>query len=165
MFIYSVYEPIFYGDNRGVSIGPHNAMFSELALHLKNAKLTPNNNFINNFSKYTSFSKEKQNDITILSPEEFEMMVIPYENKPITNVLLTPKEYFEVLKEKENVFQNLKNLIKDSNLSEDQEKALHVAIQGYYREWLVSSGNIKNLTDIVKMIDINHTKEPNNIDL
>ena len=93
------------------------------------------------------------------------MMVIPYENKPITNVLLTPKEYFEVLKEKENVFQNLKNLIKDSNLSEDQEKALHVAIQGYYREWLVSSGNIKNLTDIVKMIDINHTKEPNNIDL
>ena len=156
-----MYEPVFYGDNRGVSIGPHNANFADLTTHLKNARLSPSINFINNFSNFISFNKEKQNDISIITPENFETMVIPYDNKPNINYLLTPKEYLDLLKEKENIFQKMKSIIKEANLTEDQEKALHVAIQGYYREWLVSSGNIKNMIDIVKMIDVNYGKETN----
>ena len=51
---------------------------------------------------------------------------------------------------------NIKSMIKDAKLVEEQEKALHVAIQGYFRDWLVSSGNIKNITELVKMIDVNN---------
>jgi len=92
-------------------------------------------------------------------------MVIPYENKPNMNYLLTPKYYLDILKEKENIFSKMKAMIKDANLTEDQEKALHVAIQGFFREWLVSSGNIKNMIDIIKMIDINYAKDANYNDI
>ena len=53
---------------------------------------------------------------------------------------------------------NIKTSIKDAKLFEEQEKALHVdiGIQGNFREWLVSSGNIKSITELAKMIDINN---------
>ncbi len=89
-------------------------------------------------------------------------MVIPYDSKNNLNYLLTPKNYIDTIKEKENIFAKMKAMIKDANLNDDQEKALHVAIQGFYREWLVSSGNIKNMIDLVKMIDISYPKENNN---
>jgi len=120
--------------------------------------------YINNFMNFVSFNKEKQNEVSLISPENYEIMVLPYENKPNLNYLLTPKNYLEILKEKENIYNKLKSLIKEANLTEDQEKALHVAIQGYFREWLVSSGNIKNMIDIVKMIDISYTKDFNTND-
>lgn len=161
LFIYSIYEPIFYGDNRGVSVGPHNAVFSDLSNHLKNAKISPHINSQNNFMKLITLNKERQNEISIINPEIFEKMVIPFDTKSNFNQSLAPREYVEVLKEKENMFQKIKGLIKDANLTEDQEKALHVAIQGFFREWLVSSGNIKNMIDIVKMIDVNYGKDPN----
>lgn len=145
-----------------MSIGPHNANFSDLTTHLKNGRLSANVNFLNNFANFISINKEKQNEISVIPPENFDTMVIPYENKTNINYLLTPKNYIDVLKEKENVFLKMKAMIKDANLSEDQEKALHVAIQGFYREWLVSSGNIKNMIDIVKMIDVNYAKDTNN---
>lgn len=158
-----MYEPIFYGDNRGVSIGPHNANFSDLMMHLKNARLAANVNFLTNFANFISINKEKQNEISVISPENFETIIIPHENKPNMNYLLTPKNYLDILKEKENVFLKMKAMIKEANLTEDQEKALHVAIQGFFREWLVSSGNIKNMIDIVKMIDVNYAKDNNNL--
>jgi len=146
-----------------VSIGPHNCNFSDLSTHLKNAKLSANVNFLNNFANFISINKEKQNEITLIPAESFETMIIPYESKPNMNYLLTPKNFIDLLKEKENRFLKMKALIKDADLTEDQEKALHVAIQGFYREWLVSSGNIKNMIDIVKMIDVNYSKDVNNL--
>ena len=119
-------------------------------------------NFLNNFANFISINKEKQNEITVTSPDNFETIVVPFDDKPNMNYLLTPKIYLEILKEKENIFLKMKAMIKDANLTEDQEKALHVAIQGFFREWLVSSGNIKNMIDIVKMIDVNYGKDANN---
>lgn len=128
---------------------------------MKNARLAVGVNYLHNFANFISISKEKQNEINLISADNFETMVIPFDNKPNMNYFLTPKNYLDILKEKENVFLKMKSMIKDANLSEDQEKALHVAIQGFFREWLVSSGNIKNMIDIVKMIDVNYAKDPN----
>jgi len=44
-------------------------------------------------------------------------------------------------------------MIKKSNLTSDQEKQLHVAIQGYFREWFVQTSQFKSITDMLKMID------------
>ncbi len=97
-------------------------------------------------------NKDERYDI--MQPKDFSQMVVPFpNNEPL---LLTPKEYVEVINERNNVINKMKNMIKDANLQEEQEKALHVAIQGYFREWLMQSGNIKPMTEIVKMIDFNY---------
>ena len=93
----------------------------------------------------------------IISPDNFEMMVIPFDNSINPIPILTPRDYLENIKERERIFAHLKNKIKEKNLNEEQEKALHVAIQGHFREWFVSNGNFKNLVDIVKNIDINYS--------
>ena len=44
-------------------------------------------------------------------------------------------------------------MIKEAGFQESQEKAFHFALQGYFREWLVTTGNFKPMNDLVKMID------------
>jgi hypothetical protein len=118
---------------------------------------------LNNFTNFVCFNREKQDDILLISPENFEMMIIPFENSNNLNAILTPKEYLELIKKREGFFIKMKNKIKDSNLTEEQEKALHIAIQGHFREWLVSAGNFKNMVDIVKNIDIGYNTKDQNI--
>ena len=50
-------------------------------------------------------------------------------------------------------FTSIQQKIKQAGLTSDQEKQLHVAIQGYFREWFVSTNQYKPITDMVKMID------------
>ena len=90
-----------------------------------------------------------------MQPKDFYITVVPFGTDKSDSLPLTPKDYVDVIKERENNFSNVKNLISKAELGEEQEKALHVAIQGYFREWLVNSGNIKSMTEIVKMIDVN----------
>ena len=47
---YSVIRPILYGDNRGLTMAPHNLSYPELMTHVKRAKIDINENFIHNFS-------------------------------------------------------------------------------------------------------------------
>ncbi len=168
IFTYSIYQPILFGDNQALNLAPHNVIYNDFITHLRNANF-PNTNvtYINNFSNPINLNileKEKENEnemeninYSIVAPKDFTITVVPFNNNKCGPLLLTPKDYVEVINERDAQMLKLKSFIKEANLGEDQEKALHVAIQGYFREWLVSSGNIKNLTDIVKMIDVGGT--------
>jgi hypothetical protein len=50
-------------------------------------------------------------------------------------------------------FADIRNQIKAKNLSSEQEKMLHVAIQGYFREWFTQTSSYKPITDLVRIID------------
>lgn len=152
IFTYSSLEPIIFGDNRGLILAPHNTCYNELNLHLKNAKIIINTAYQINFKNPVIMTKEERLDI--MQPRDFTQMVVPFPNTEVWS--LAPKEYFDVVNERNNIISKIKHMIKDAGLQEEQEKALHVAIQGYFREWLITSGNIKSMTEIVKMIDINY---------
>lgn len=166
---YTSSEPIMFGDNRGVTLAPHNACYPELSTHLKNAKLNISSNCLFHFSNPINMfgmNDDRENAIfQILPPKDFSLMVVPF-NKDTDNLnlILTPKEYIETINERKFLMNKIKSLIGQAKLQEEQEKALHVAIQGYFREWLVNSGNIKQMAEIVKMIDIcnNNTNNANN---
>ena len=68
-------------------------------------------------------------------------------------MLLTPKEYVEAIKRRVKKFAEMQAAIKKAGLSGEQEKMLHVAIQGYFREWLVTNNYFKPIADLVRMID------------
>jgi hypothetical protein len=67
--------------------------------------------------------------------------------------LLAPKEYVAELDARNKFYGNLKAKVSKSGLGNDAMKNLHSALQGHFREWLISKGYTKNLNDLVKMMD------------
>ena len=151
VFMYSVNEPVLYGDNRGLSLGPHNVTYQELYLHLKNSRLLITQKGIVNFNNPIFFNNKK--DIKIISIDNFTTLIVPFEVKDEFGYKLTPKNYVESIENRYKNYLKIKNMIREANFSEKQEKAFHIALQGFFREWLVTSGNYRPMNDIVKMID------------
>lgn len=151
VYMYSVNEPVLYGDNRGLCLGPHNVTYQELYLHLKNSRLLITQKGIVNFNNPIFFNNKK--DIKIISIENFTTLIVPFEVKDEFAYKLTPKNYVESIENRYKNYLKIKNMIREANFSEKQEKAFHIALQGFFREWLVTSGNYRPMNDIVKMID------------
>ena len=151
IYLYSVTEPILFGDNRGLSLGPHNVIYTELYIHVKNSKILITHQGIKNYASPINLNNKKETKI--ISPEEFSIIVVPFENKEQFGYKLTPKIYVETLEKKYKNYLKIKNLIREAGFQEEQEKAFHFALQGYFREWLVTSSNFKSMNNIVKMID------------
>ena len=153
VFLFSVYEPILFGDNRGLKLGPHNVTYNDLYLHVKESRLSISQNSYKNFSSPIHLNNNNKEHINIIKPEEFTIIVVPFEVKDPFNYILTPKPYLEVIQKRYNNYVNIQKMIKDAGFQESQEKGFHIALQGYFREWLVTSGNFKPMNDLVKMID------------
>lgn len=67
--------------------------------------------------------------------------------------MLAPNEYIKELEERNSYYKGFKEKLKTSNLSPEMLNNLHSAYQGHFKEWLIAKGYIKNLNDLVKMID------------
>lgn len=157
VYSYSVNEPILFGDNRGVILAPHNVYFDDLLTNLKNSKISFNSQHCSNFMNPMNMNSVSEIDaFQIMQPKDFSILVTPFAvtSTTLNYLSLTPKEYSDVIIERDTIFKNVQQMIKDANFNEEQEKAFHVAVQGHFREWMVSTGSIKAMTDIVKMIDL-----------
>ena len=64
----------------------------------------------------------------------------------------------KMIEKKKQNYAAVKNMIKDIGFSEEQERDFHIALQGYFREWLSNTGNYKEMDDIVRMIDTSLSK-------
>lgn len=152
-YIYSNHKPILFGDNRGISFGPHNVHYNTFDQVIKSSKLIINQA---NFLLWTNPIDLNQSTYFIKEVKDFQLMSTPFESN-LSQLSLCHKDYLNVIKEREKQFNLIRNWIKEAKLDDEQSKGLHAAIQGYFRDWLVSSGNIKNITEIVKMIDFPDT--------
>ena len=153
VYLFSVYEPILYGDNRGLRLGPHNVTYNDLYIHVKESRLSITHISYKNFSSPIILNNNNKENVNIIKPEEFTTIIVPFEVKDQFNYILTPKPYLEVIQKRHNNYINIQKMIKEAGFQESQEKAFHIALQGYFREWLVTSGNFKPMNDLVKMID------------
>lgn len=153
VYLYSVSPPVLYGDNRGLCLGPHNVYYTDLSIHVKNSKLLLNNQGIKNFS-FPTFFNDKKEQVNIIQPENFNTIVLPFEAKAPVVYKYTPKAYVDAIESKHSTYSKIQMMIREAGFQEEQEKAFHIALQGYFREWLMASGNIKSMNDIVKMIDL-----------
>ena len=148
---YTSTPPILYGDNRSLVLGPHNVAYDNLMKHIKTAKIITNTANINNWSQ-PEFMKCDSLCYIKLPNKDFMKMVLPEQYKE-NMLMLAPSEFLEVLNIRNNMFSEVQNQIKNGKLSHDQEKLLHVAIQGHFREWIVNTNQLKPIQDLVKMID------------
>jgi hypothetical protein len=151
VFCFSSCPPILTGDCRGLELGPHNAALPALKAHLQEAGLSPTPDSIDNFRRPLCLPAS-EGVYTTIDPEHFAPMVLPTrEEGRLEGLLLTPKDYLAELARRRTLFDDTARDIAAS-LSLDQMRVLNLHIQGRFREWLVSSGKDKSISDLVKLI-------------
>mmetsp|Transcript_7435 Transcript_7435/g.8416 ORF Transcript_7435/g.8416 Transcript_7435/m.8416 type:complete len:146 (-) Transcript_7435:13-450(-) len=143
--------PILYGDNKNVILGPHNVGYSSLNDHLKEAKIQVHTNYVKNFTKPILANGDKMT-YSILEESEFFKLAMPKSFKDFI-LLVTPQNYIDALMARLEMFNKIQEKISGAKLNSDEEKMLHVAIQGYFREWLVSNSHHKKINELVRLID------------
>lgn len=156
--VYSPFPPVLYGDNRGVVLAPFNVFLNELetvldSIGIPNSSANPK--CTHNWSAPIEFNNESSGQgYTLMQPKDFFRLVLPSTfGSANPTVDYTPEEFVNAINIREEYFESIQNMIAKANLNEEQERRLHMAIQGYFREWLVSTGNIKGPMELVKMID------------
>jgi TBCC domain-containing protein 1 len=152
--------PIVYGDTRSLLLGPHNACYPDMLNHLSTASINiqvPDiNNRLSNFSQPQLMHVPKQS-INFQQALEFMRLSLPKQFGKEDKLRLCPQEPFlNVLNMRLAKFAEFQKQIKMRNLSPEQEKMLHVAIQGYFREWFTQTSNYKQITELVKMMDLEY---------
>ncbi|CAG9335984.1 unnamed protein product [Blepharisma stoltei] len=158
VYVYSQFPPVLYGDNRGITLGPFNVYYPEVMRMMENAEI-PNSNInpkcVHNWSAPIEMNSEQSGHcFTLLQPKDFFKLVLPGQfgaQNPVPQ--LTPEEFVNAIRIREEYFASIQGAIAKAGLNEEQERRLHLAIQGYFREWLVSSGNVKGPLELVRMID------------
>ena len=166
---FSCQEPVLYGDNKSLILGPHNVAYSGLESLIKSSKLNYTNGkddlFASPILMHYNPNVSSSNVLTIKNTYEiqalkdFTQMITPFNKEEITynGFLITPIEYLQTLKNQSNVLFELKEKINNSKLNDQQEKLLHEAIQGHFKEWLQSTGKMKNICDIIKVMDLSES--------
>ena len=149
--LYTVVNPILYGDSRAIHIGPHNVAYDELMSHVKKAKLSINSNNLQNWMNPFLMKVEKD-CYTLQESKDFSRLELPAKFKENMH-MLAPPNFIDILNERSTAMGELMKAIKDAKLTPEQQAQLHNAIQGHFREWVVSTNNIKPIEGLVKMID------------
>ena len=144
-------QPIIFGDNRSLVIGPHNAAYESLMEIIKRAKLAKTTTNKKNYEKPLVFKKCNES-FSIQLPKDFMKHAVPLQFKE-NMIMLAPQEYLNSLNARMDCFQNLKEKITKSNLTPQQQKQLILSIQGFFKEYLISSNGIKGISEILKQID------------
>ena len=97
IYLFSVNEPVLYGDNRGLKLGPHNVTYNDLYVHIKESRLPIGQNSYKNFGTPIYLSSNNKDHVYIIKPEEFITIVVPFEAKDPFNYIFTPKIYLEII--------------------------------------------------------------------
>ena len=155
--LYSVMQPILFGDNRAIQLGPHNVAYEELMPHVKKCKIVANVNNLQNWATPVLL-KSGKDCYTLQEPKDFSKLELPSEFKE-NMLMLAPASYLEILNARNAAFSEAQAVIKAANLTPDQQVQLRNAVQGYFREWVVSTNQIKQISDLVKMVDNEEFKE------
>lgn len=90
--------------------------------------------------------------LSLIPALEFMKMSLPrkFGDAPL---FLCPQEFTQMMELRNAKFLEVQQKIKAAGLTSEQEKMLHVAIQGYFREWFVQTAQYKQITDLVKIMD------------
>lgn len=132
-------------------LGPHNVGYSDLMEHLEAAHIPVHISNVKNFSKPVLANGDKS-IYSIQDESDFCKLEMP-NTFTDSMLLLTPQNYLDAVSIRLQKFSELQAKISGSKLNSDEEKMLHVAIQGYFREWLVSNTHHKKITELIKLID------------
>lgn len=148
--------PVLHGDNRGVQLGPFNTFYGKLEMHLQQAAIDTATNRWDQFSTaFTEYEPSPLAQASLISADDFLPIAVPFGAATISpgalNPVPLPAAYVEAVNAKQAAVVQLKERIQAMPMDDNTKAQLHLAIQGKFKEWLVKSGNIRQIWDLVEM--------------
>jgi TBCC domain-containing protein 1 len=156
-------RPLIVGDNHKLQVAPFNTYYAQLGEHLAQSGINPNENkwdqpFVlgmvdphDALSHPAGVSDAQSESSTCLDPDLFTNFLIPSWVNPevseptIMNPFLLPEAYREAQKKKEVNLKETEQTIRSLQLDENRKRDLACALHAQFRDWLYSSGNIRQL--------------------
>jgi len=160
--IFTLTRPILQGNNHSVVLAPYNSYYPTLLNHMKKANIIanyidPNTNKWNKPNCLMPFEL-KANEAPVygyllMAPKDFVPFTVPFVMKGETksNPLVLPEEYAKALAEKEQAVKSIRRAMRDADIDNEAKKDLQAKIEASFQEWLVSSGNIRQINDLLHL--------------
>jgi len=162
-------RPVLTMGNSRIVFAPYNTYYSQIDTHIQTAliKTGLKENLWNSPMDYTraraaslsiarrdrnasrTSSEEKEKSYSLLKPDDFAPFVVPFHlpGNTTCNPVELPLEYIEAVEKKVKAVSDLRASLQAlPNSSRDQ---IRKAIEAKFQEWLVESGNIEQITDLV----------------
>jgi len=171
--VYTQSSPVLCGDNRTCQVAPFNTYYPWLSTNLLEAGLPtrspPSINFWNtpldltllgsgglpSRSPSTSSTEDSEISPMLLPPDQFYSLTIPLSSPdaalPVETLFMIPPEYQKHLTERENLVNGIQNIVFESNLNEKQQREVEEAVRSKFSEWLITSGNLRQVLDLVQI--------------
>jgi hypothetical protein len=73
------------------------------------------------------------------------------EESGVQNPFILPPDYVSAIKDRELQVQQLQQAVNSANLAGRQQQELEEAIRGQFADWLVSSGHLRQVIDLVQL--------------
>lgn len=182
VYFYGPLNPIFFGDNRSITLAPNNVNYLEFLENLKKGGIQLAQRHLNNFKTPIILNKDNNMNFHIMNTKDFFPFIFPnnYKTMPFNMIkeldfsnsmknidldkkagedtslmipLLAPIEYKEEIIIRFKKIQEMQNIVRNSNLNDEQSKNLHSLLQGYFKEWLMNTNSLKPITELIKLID------------
>eukprot|EP00002_Diphylleia_rotans_P001924 TRINITY_DN11158_c0_g1_i1.p1 TRINITY_DN11158_c0_g1~~TRINITY_DN11158_c0_g1_i1.p1 ORF type:complete len:521 (+),score=98.00 TRINITY_DN11158_c0_g1_i1:73-1635(+) len=158
-------NPILSGTNSRITFGPYNTSYPSVKEHLTVCAIFPEINKwdlpinvagLTPLTPSSQAAEGKRTDngdtpYSVMAPESFTPFTVPFsfDGEPTTNPTIVPQAYIDALQMKLQTVNSVKNLMKESSLDPVSQSKLQGIIEGQFQEWLASSGNLRQIQDLL----------------
>eukprot|EP01006_Ploeotia_vitrea_P010673 TRINITY_DN27687_c0_g1_i1.p1 TRINITY_DN27687_c0_g1~~TRINITY_DN27687_c0_g1_i1.p1 ORF type:complete len:567 (+),score=24.30 TRINITY_DN27687_c0_g1_i1:35-1735(+) len=144
-------RPVLCSGNRNVELAPYNTHYASLEHHLQQAGVNPR---LNHWDQPLCLGKDKL--FNLLNPQFFTSIAVPFNlpGKTHSNPCPLPPEYAQELRRKVYTSSILLENTRQVSAKYKADKELMRVIQQHFREWLISSGNLRQVLDLLYYDDL-----------
>ncbi|XP_057768798.1 uncharacterized protein LOC130988896 [Salvia miltiorrhiza] len=156
-------QPLVVGDNHKLQVAPYNTFYSQLGEHMNQVGVDPNINRWDesialgavdphdSLSHPAGVSDAQAESATRVDPDQFTDFVIPnwlegeQSGSTKDNPFPLPDTYLASKQKKTKSLDEVKQMLKESQLEETRKRELSSALHACFKDWLYASGNIRQL--------------------
>ncbi|XP_042024211.1 TBCC domain-containing protein 1-like [Salvia splendens] len=156
-------QPLILGDNHKLQVAPYNTFYSQLGEHMSQVGVDPNINRWDesitlgavdphdSLSHPAGVSDAQAESATRVDPDQFVDLVIPNwlegdkSGSTKDNPFPLPETYLASKQKNAKSLDEVKKILKESQLEESRKRELSSALHSCFKDWLYASGNIRQL--------------------
>jgi TBCC domain-containing protein 1 len=151
-------RPVFVGENRGCKVAPYNTFYEQLEKHLETCRLDAS--ACRGWDAPVVLGANEGTvgtGVELLSAEYFAPFIVPFRGTSTSssstqaNPFAVPPEYVRALDTKVRAVASLRSALRDAGLGEHARRELQATIQAFFREWLTSSGSMRQVYDLARI--------------
>eukprot|EP00741_Cyanophora_paradoxa_P015004 tig00020830_g14477.t1 len=169
--------PLTWGDSRSIFFGPFSTHYPALGGHMQRAGLEPQAcaagwrtphvlDWPNLLSPCAPGSDPaSQRSVSLTSPDQFVEFVVPFKQDNVASSgdaagagTVSPgptpapaPEYQEAVQQRTQAVKAVRQAVRDASLSHEQQSQLRSTILEHFREWLMASGNARQVVDLQRL--------------